>query len=211
MKRKPISQNKFEAIENRIMQCGVRKEVKVRRQEMMEEKVQYFRCWEVKHYKWECPMVKAEKEKRRKEEVVHMAQPQKAQQERRLAYPVWENTQEYCEEWNTPPEGTLLLEREWLTREMVATYMDYGECKSKEVQTHENQGQGFLFGRQLKNIWCSSCQKVWNWREEKAKREEMTRVQCVRCERRDAIARKITEQKRKEILCPEYRTGKRRE
>jgi len=42
VKGKPISQNKFEVIASRVMQCRVREEVKVRRQEMVEE-VKYFR------------------------------------------------------------------------------------------------------------------------------------------------------------------------
>jgi len=49
------------------MQCGVREEVKVRRQEMI-EKVKCFRCWRVSHLKWECPNIEVEKKKRREEE-----------------------------------------------------------------------------------------------------------------------------------------------
>jgi len=44
MKRKLISQNKFEMIASRVMQCGVRKKVKVRKQKTIEKEVQYFRC-----------------------------------------------------------------------------------------------------------------------------------------------------------------------
>jgi len=43
------------------MQCGVRE---VRRQEVIEEKMQCFRCREEEHKKWKCPKIK----KRRKEE-----------------------------------------------------------------------------------------------------------------------------------------------
>jgi len=50
VKGKPISQNKFEVIASRMMQCGVREEIKVRKQEMVEE-VKCFRCWGVEHYK----------------------------------------------------------------------------------------------------------------------------------------------------------------
>jgi len=53
-----------------------------------------------------------------------MARPQKIQQERRLVYFIWEKVQEYCKEWSMPPEGTLLLEREWFTKEVVAMYVD---------------------------------------------------------------------------------------
>jgi len=51
-----------------------------------------------------------------------------------------------------PPKGTLLLERGWITREIVATYVDCGECKGKGVQTHENQGQGLLLEKQIRNM-----------------------------------------------------------
>ena len=54
------------------MQCGVRGEVKVRKQETVEEGVQCFRCQRIGHYKWECPNIKVEKE-RRSEEVAHVA------------------------------------------------------------------------------------------------------------------------------------------
>ena len=64
IKRKPIPQNKFEIIASRVMQCGVGGEVKVRRQEVVKE-VQCFRCKGIGHYKWECPNIEVEKEKRR--------------------------------------------------------------------------------------------------------------------------------------------------
>jgi len=43
-KGKPVPQNRFEVIVSRVMQCGVREEAKVRRQETVEEGVQCFRC-----------------------------------------------------------------------------------------------------------------------------------------------------------------------
>ena len=45
-----IPQNKFEVIASKVMQCGVREEVKVRRQEIIEE-VKCFRYWGVGHLK----------------------------------------------------------------------------------------------------------------------------------------------------------------
>jgi len=39
----------------------------------------------------------------------------------------------------------------------------------------------------------------------------MTRVKCVKCERRDAIVRKVLEQEKRRILCSEYRVGRKRE
>ena len=43
-KGKPISQNKFKMIASRVIQCGVKEEVTVRRQKTVEEGVQCFRC-----------------------------------------------------------------------------------------------------------------------------------------------------------------------
>ena len=60
VKGKPIPQNKFEVIVSRIMQCGMREEIKVKRQETVEE-VRCFRCWGIGHYKWECPNIEVER------------------------------------------------------------------------------------------------------------------------------------------------------
>ena len=38
----------------------------------------------------------------------------------------------------------------------------------------------------------------------------MMRVQCIKCRRRDAIGERVFEQERREILCPECRTGKKK-
>jgi len=62
MKGKPIPQNKFEVIASRVMQCGVREEVKVKRQEIVEEEeVKCFKYWGIGHYKWECPNIEIER------------------------------------------------------------------------------------------------------------------------------------------------------
>ena len=83
-KRKLVSQNKFEVIVSRVIQCRVKEKVKVRKQETVEEGVQYFRYWKVGHYKWKCPNIKVEKERRRSGEVVYVVSPQKTQQEEKL-------------------------------------------------------------------------------------------------------------------------------
>jgi len=44
----------------------------------------------------------------------------------------------------------------------VVTYVDCGECEGKRVQTYKNQGQRFLLERQVRNVWYSLYQKVWN-------------------------------------------------
>jgi len=36
------------------------------------------------------------------------------------------------------PERALLLDRGWITEEVVATYVDCGEYESRGVQSHEN-------------------------------------------------------------------------
>ena len=140
-----------------------------------------------------------------------MARPQKVQQERRPVYPIWEKVQEYYREWNMPLEGALLLERRQIIREVVAIYIDCGGCEGKRIQTYENQGQGFLLKKQVKNIWYSLYQEAQNWREGETKKREITRVKYIKYRKRDIIMRKVPEQEKKEILCPEYRVGRKRE
>ena len=60
-KGKSILQNRFEVIASRVMQCGVKKKVEIRKQETVEEGVQCFRCWRIGHYKWKCPVTKEER------------------------------------------------------------------------------------------------------------------------------------------------------
>jgi len=111
VKGKLIPQNKFEVIASRVMQCGVKKEVGIKQQEMIEE-VKHFRCWGVGYYKWKCPNIKVERKRRREEEVAHVARPQKAQQKGRQVHPNWEKAQEYCGVENVP-EDAWLLELGW--------------------------------------------------------------------------------------------------
>jgi len=77
-KGKSILQNRFEVIASRVMQCGVKEKVEIRKQETVEEGVQYFRCWRIGYYKWECPVTK-EKKKRRSKEAAYAVSLQKAQ------------------------------------------------------------------------------------------------------------------------------------
>jgi len=103
-KGKLVPQNRFEVIASRVMQCGVREEAKVRRQETVEEGVQCFRCQGIGHYKWECPNIKVEKERKSKE-AMHVARPQKAQQRGKLVHPNWEKVQKYCGVENVPEDA----------------------------------------------------------------------------------------------------------
>jgi len=66
-KGKSILQNRFEVIASRVMQCGVKEKVEIRKQETVKEGVQCFRCWRIEHYKWEYPVTKEEKKRRSKE------------------------------------------------------------------------------------------------------------------------------------------------
>ena len=108
IKRKLVPQNKFEVIVSRVMQCRVKEEVKVRKQETVEEGVQCFRCWGVGHYKWECPNIKVEKERKRSGEVVCVVSPQKAQQKKRLVCSLWRKAQEHCSKRGMPSRGAAL-------------------------------------------------------------------------------------------------------
>ena len=66
---------------SRVMRCGVREEVKVKRQEVVVE-LQCFRCREIGHYKWKCPNIEVEKERRRQEEAEHPIRGKVQQQEK---------------------------------------------------------------------------------------------------------------------------------
>ena len=107
-KGKLIPQNKFEVITSRVIQCGVKKEVKVRKQEIVEEEIQFFRYWGVEHYKWEYLSIKVEKERRRSEKVACVVSLQKVQQEKRLVYSLWRKEQKYCNKRDMLPRGTTL-------------------------------------------------------------------------------------------------------
>jgi len=65
----------------------------------------------VGHYKWECPNIKVEKERRRSEEAAYAVSLQKAQQEERPACSLWRKAQEYCGERDIPPRGAALEEQ----------------------------------------------------------------------------------------------------
>ena len=138
-------------IASKVIQYRVREKVKVRKQEIVEE-VKCFRYWEVGHYKWKYPNI--EKRRRNREEAACVAKLQKAQQERRPEHPIWKKVQEYYREESMPPKGALLLERGWITKEVVVMYMDCRGYKGKGVQTYKNQGQGFLLERQVRNMQC---------------------------------------------------------
>ena len=88
--------------------------------------------------------------------------------------------------------------------------MTFVECKEynyKGTKTHKNQGQGFISGENLINIWYSSCLEVWRWRKNTAREREAVNVKCSWYGRKDTVKR-ISEENRKRILCPGYGTGR---
>ena len=94
-KRIVVSQNKFEILKSRVMQCGVEGRT-IRRVKVAE--VECFKCREKGHKCRECSFwVK-------KEKVAHVARPQKVQQER-PAHPVKGKAQEKEKELRRVEEG----------------------------------------------------------------------------------------------------------
>ena len=62
----------------------------------------------------------------------------------------------------------------------------------------------------MKNIWYDLYQETQNWREKETKREEMIRVQYIKCKKKDTIEERILEQEKRKILCSEYQTEKKK-
>ena len=134
-----------------MIRYGIRKKVKVKRQERV-EKVQCFRCRGIKYYKWECPNIEVEKEKRRQKEVVYSIR-EKAQQQKKVkrikpVYPNQGKVQKYCRVENVP-EDAQLLELGWMTEEVIATYIECRWYRKKEIYQEDNKRQGVLRGKRL--------------------------------------------------------------
>jgi len=55
-----------------------------------------------------------------------------------------------------PLRSTVLEQRGWITRWEVVTFVECGGYNYKDTKMHENQGQGFISGEHLRNIWYSS-------------------------------------------------------
>jgi len=139
------------------MQCRVKGEVEIKRQEMVEG-VKCFRYWEGEHYKWECPNIEVERKRRREEKAAHVVRPQKAQQGGKPACPNWEKVQEYCRVENVP-ENAQLLELGWITKEVIVTYIECRWCRKKGMYREDNRGQGVLKGRKLEEAEWYGCPK----------------------------------------------------
>ena len=139
------------------MQCGVREEVKVRKQETVEEGMQCFRYWRIGHYKQKCPNIKKKKE-RRSEKAACAVSLQKAQQREKPVHPNWKKVQEYCRIENVP-EDVQLLELGQMTEEVIATYIGCRWCRKKRIHREDNRGQGVLRGRRLEKVEQYGCSK----------------------------------------------------
>jgi len=87
------------------------------------------------------------------------------------------------------------------------TFVECGGCNYKGTKTYKNQGQGFIPGEQLRNVWCSSFFKAWKWREDTVGERGAVVMKCSQCGRKDTVE-KIPEKDRKKILYPEYGMGK---
>jgi len=87
--------------------------------------------------------------------------------------------------------------------------MEYRECDYKGMKMEENREQCFLKKAQLCNMWCESCKEAWNWREREAESGRAERVKCSTCGRKDVVVReKVKRNKKGEVFCLPYRTGK---
>ena len=63
-KGKLIPRNKFEVLLSKVMRCGMKEEVKIRRNKIVKE-VKCFRCWSVGYFKWKYPNIEVKKKKKR--------------------------------------------------------------------------------------------------------------------------------------------------
>jgi len=95
----------------------------LRRQEVVEEKPQYFRCGKERHKKWEC----SQKKERRKKK----AAPLRA---------VWEKVKKHSGARGLPPRKAVMCMEGWTTPRKVVTFMECSGCDYKGTKTEENKG-----------------------------------------------------------------------
>jgi len=83
-------------------------------------------------------------------------------------------------------------------------FVECGGCEYKGTKTEENREQGFISGKQLRNLWCINCLEAWKQRKD----EGGCKVEYVKCERNNTIRRRKMGEKK--ILCSECRIGKKK-
>jgi len=162
-----ISQNKFEVLRSRVMQCGVEEKV-VR--SMRTAVVKCFRCGEEGHKCRMCP--KEEKRVARpKEGKAHQGERREVRrvEGREAARP---KKGEVQQEWKrTPveklriraevycgkgvPEEVQLLELGWMTKEVVVSYLVCERYGERGCHVEDNRGQGVISWTKQKALsWC---------------------------------------------------------
>ena len=144
-KRGTVSQNKFEVLSSRVMQCNVR-ETTIRRQQTVE--VECFKFGEKGYKCRECPIWKGEKKLQVVEKAACVAMPQKGQQKewrRSLAHILQQKAQEHCGEGI--PDEICLLELGWYTKEVIVLYVECERCGQKGCQIEKNRGQAVISDR----------------------------------------------------------------
>jgi len=171
------------------MQCGIRE---VRQQVTEEVGVKCFACGKEGHKKWECP------KKNERSEREEAAPPRE----------VWEKVKLYSGAKGLPPRGARMSIEGWTTWREVVTFVECRGYNYKGTKTQENRGQGFLSKRQLLHMWCENCKEVKEWREREAQSGRVERVVCSACNVRDTVKERVERNKKGEIFCPPYRTGK---
>jgi len=77
----------------------------------------------------------------------------------------------------------------------------------KILRQRKIEDQGFIIGKQLRNLWYGRCLEAWKQRKNRGG----SKIECAKCGREDTIIeRKISKEEKGKILCPECRTGKRK-
>ena len=106
-----------------------------------------------------------------------------------------------------PLRSVVLEQRGWTTRWEVMMFVEYRGCNYKDTKTYENQRQGFVSGKHLRNVQYSSCLEVWRQRENIARERGAVNIKYSQCGRKETVEG-VSEKDRKRILCLECRTGK---
>jgi len=106
-----------------------------------------------------------------------------------------------------PPRSAALEQKGWTTKWEDMIFVECGGYSYKGTKTHKNQGQGFISGEHLRNVWCSRCLEAWRWRENTARERKVVSVEYSWCGRKDTVEG-TPEKDRKRILYPEYGTGR---